>query len=71
MVDADHPNWRAIKRNEHCVLSPLEISSRSKRLATFRQMARDQPEDKVGLAQLAAHPFVLPFSLQMRLLLPG
>jgi hypothetical protein len=21
MVDADRPNWRAIKRNEHCVLS--------------------------------------------------
>src|ERR1700726_2096747 len=33
MVDADRPNWRAIKRNEHCVLSPLEISSRSKRLS--------------------------------------
>jgi hypothetical protein len=33
MVDADRPNCRAIERNEHCVLSPLEISSRSKRLS--------------------------------------
>jgi hypothetical protein len=33
MVDADRPNCRAINRNEHCVLSPLEISSRSKRLS--------------------------------------
>ncbi len=33
MVDADRPNCRAIERNEHYVLSPLEISSRSKRLS--------------------------------------
>jgi hypothetical protein len=33
MVDADRPNCRAIKRNERCMLSPLEISSRSKRLS--------------------------------------
>src|SRR5258708_1869286 len=33
MVDAERPNRRAIKRNEHCVLSPLEISCRSKRLS--------------------------------------
>src|ERR1700675_1523188 len=35
MVDADRPNCRAIERNEHCVLSPLEISSRSERLSAF------------------------------------
>ena len=33
MVDADRLSRRAIERNEHCVLSPLEISSRSKRLS--------------------------------------
>jgi hypothetical protein len=33
MIDADRPNWRAIKRNEHRVLSPLEIFSRSERLS--------------------------------------
>jgi hypothetical protein len=43
MVDADSPNWRAINRNEHCVLSPLEISSGSKTLSASRTGGRMPP----------------------------
>jgi hypothetical protein len=34
-VDGDRPSLRAIDRNEHCMLSPREISSRSPRLSTI------------------------------------
>jgi NAD(P)-dependent dehydrogenase (short-subunit alcohol dehydrogenase family) len=63
MVDADRPQL-AGNRNEHCVLSPLEISSRSKRLSA--SLARRRAGGRILLARSPKRPKTIPGQIGVR-----
>ena len=66
MVDAARPNCRAIERNEHFVLSPLEISSRSKRLSVSCLVVELADECR-RLARSPKRPKRIPGQIDVRL----